>query len=60
MFSLLCFVNFELVHHELDQLKVIFKRNGYPNNVIDFCIKSILTVIDTIPRKEVATDLPTF
>ena len=31
--------NFELFHQEIPNLKDIFKRNGYPSNFIDACIK---------------------
>ena len=36
------FSNFELLHQEILNLKDIFKRNGYPCNFIDICIKRFL------------------
>ena len=40
----LCF-NFELFHQEIINFKDIFKRNGYPCNFIDVCIKRFLNNI---------------
>ena len=37
--------NFELFHHEILNLKNIFKRNGYPCNFIDVCIKRFLNYV---------------
>ena len=37
--------NFELFHQEIPNLKDIFKRNGYPCNFIDVCIKRFLNNI---------------
>ena len=37
--------NFELFHQEILNLKDIFKRNGYPYNFIDVCIKRVLNNI---------------
>ena len=31
--------NFELFHQEIKNLKNIFRKNGYPVNFTDFCIK---------------------
>ena len=50
VFTLLCRTfelcsHFELFHQEILNLKHIFKRNGYPYNFIDVCIKSFLNNI---------------
>ena len=34
--------NFELFHKEIENLKNIFRKNGYPVNLTDFCIKKHL------------------
>ena len=34
----LCF-NFELCHQKIENLKNIFRKNGYPVNFTDFCVK---------------------
>ena len=39
------YFNFELFHQEILNLKDIFKRNGYPCNFIDVCIKRFLNNI---------------
>ena len=48
----------EKFNHEVDQLKVIFRRNGYPNKVVDFCIRNFLNkifqvkeAVVTVPKK---------
>ena len=38
---------FELFHQEILNLKDIFKRNGYPGNFIDVCIKRYLNQVFT-------------
>ena len=55
----------ELFHHELNKLKNIFCSNGYPNDMIDNCIKIFFNklynkkpVMYTVPRKEVLSVLP--
>ena len=55
----------ELFHHELNKLKNIFRSNGYPNDMIDNCIKIFFNklynkkpVMYTVPRKEVLLVLP--
>ena len=42
-FKLCC--NFEIFHQEIIFLKEIFKRNGYPSNFIDKCVKTLLDKI---------------
>ena len=37
--------NFEIFHQEIIFLKDIFKRNGYPSNFIDKCVKTFLDKI---------------
>ena len=37
--------NFELFHQEILNIKDIFKRNGYPGNFIDACIKRYLNQV---------------
>ena len=37
--------NFEIFHQEIIFLKDLFKRNGYPSNFIDKCIKTFLDKI---------------
>ena len=37
--------NFEIFHQEIIFLKDIFKRNGYPSNFIDKCVKMFLDKI---------------
>ena len=34
--------DFELLHQEIDKLKIIFESNGYPKSFVDFCIKKYL------------------
>ena len=57
--------NFERFHHETLNLKDIFKRNGYPRNFIDGCIKRFLSknfidkkVYDLAPKKGFVCVLP--
>ena len=57
--------NFELFHPEILNLKDIFKRNGYPYNFIDVCIKIFLNNISIdkmvyalAPKKELICALP--
>ena len=57
--------NFELFHQEILNLKDIFKRNGYPYNFIDVCIKRFLNkmfidkkVYALAPKKELVCVLP--
>ena len=57
--------NFELFHQEILNPKDIFKRNGYPCNFFDVCIKRFLnnTFIDKkvyalAPKKELVCVLP--
>ena len=57
--------NFELFHQEILNLKDIFKRNGYPCNFIDVCIKRFLNnifidkkVYALAPKKELVCVLP--
>ena len=57
--------NFELFHQEILNLKDIFKRNGYPCNFIDICIKRFLNnifidkkVYAHAPKKELVCVLP--
>ena len=56
---------FELFHQEILNLKDIFKRNGYPYNFIDVCIKIFLNkifidkkVYALAPKKELVCVLP--
>ena len=37
--------NFEILHQEIIFLKDIYKRNGYPSNFIDKCVKTFLDKI---------------
>ena len=57
--------NFELFHQEILNLKNIFKRNGYPCNFIDVCIKRFLNYVfidkriyALAPKKELVCVLP--
>ena len=57
--------NFELFHQEILNLKDIFKRNGYPGNFIDVCIKRYLNQVfidkktyALAPKKELVCMLP--
>ena len=57
--------NVELFHQEILNLKDIFKRNGYPYNFIDICIKRFLNTIfidkkvyALAPKKELVCVLP--
>ena len=57
--------NFELFHQEILNLKDIFKRNGYPGNFIDACIKRYLNqvfidkkIYALAPKKELVCMLP--
>ena len=57
--------NFELFHQEILNFKDIFKRNGYPYNFIDVCIKRFLNkifidkkVYALAPKKELVCVLP--
>ena len=57
--------NFELFHQEILHLKDIFKRNGYPGNFIDVCIKRYLNqvfiekkIYAIAPKKELVCVLP--
>ena len=57
--------NFELFHQEILNLKDIFKRNGYPGNFIDACIKRYLNqvfidkkIYALAPKKELICVLP--
>ena len=57
--------NFELFHQEILNLKDIFKRNGYPGNFIDVCIKRYLNqvfidkkIYALAPKKELVCVLP--
>ena len=57
--------NFELFHQEILNLKDIFKRNGYPGNFIDVCIKRYLNqvfidkkIYALAPKKELVSLLP--
>ena len=57
--------SFELFHQEILNLKDIFKRNGYPYNFIDVCIKRLLNkifidkmVYALAPKKELVCVLP--
>ena len=56
---------FELFHQEILNLKDIFKRNGYPGNFIDVCIKRYLNqvfiekkIYALAPKKELVCVLP--
>ena len=57
--------NFELFHEEILNLKDIFKRNDYPGNFIDACIKRYLNQVSIdkkiyalAPRKGLVCVLP--
>ena len=57
--------NFELFDQEIPNLKDIFKRNGYPGNFIDVCIKRYLNqvfinkkIYAFAPKKELVCLLP--
>ena len=57
--------NFEIFHHEIIHLKDIFKRNAYPSNFIDNCIKMFLDkifiekkVFSVAQKKELVCVLP--
>ena len=52
-------------HHEVNELKIIFRKNGYPNKVVDFCIRNFLNkifqpreVVTTVPKKQHVVLLP--
>ena len=57
--------NFDIFQQEITFLKVIFKRNGYPSNFIDKCVKTILDkmfiekkVFSVEQKKELVCVLP--
>ena len=57
--------NFELFHQEIENLKNIFRNNGYPVNFSDFCIKKYLNnlyvkkkVYLLAPKKQLTCVLP--
>ena len=57
--------NFEIFHQEIIFLKDIFKRNGYPSNFIDKCVKTFLDkifiekkVFSVAQKKELVCVLP--
>ena len=57
--------NFELFHKEIENLKNIFRKNGYPVNFPDFCIKKYLNnlyvkkeVYLLTPKKQLTVVLP--
>ena len=57
--------NFELSHQEIIFLKDILKRNGYPSNFIDKCVKTFLDkifiekkVFSVAQKKELVCVLP--
>ena len=57
--------NFELFHQEIENLKNIFRKNGYPVNFTDFCIKKYLNnlyvkkeVYLLAPQKQLTCVLP--
>ena len=57
--------NFEYFHQEIIFLKDIFKRNGYPSNFIDKCVKTFLDkifiekkVFSVAQKKELVCVLP--
>ena len=57
--------NFEIFHQEIIFLKDIFKRNGYPSNFIDKCVKTFLdkifiekNVFSVAQKKELVCVLP--
>ena len=57
--------NFELFHQEIIFLKDIFKRNGYPSDFIDKCVKTFLykifigkKVFSVAQKKELVCVLP--
>ena len=57
--------NFKIIHQEIIFLKDIFKRNGYPSNFIDNCVKRFLDkifiekkVFSVAQKKELICVLP--
>ena len=47
------------IHYEVTELKLILRKNGYPNKVVDFCIRNLLDrifqpreAVTTVPKKE--------
>ena len=57
--------DFEIFHQEIIFLKDIFKRNGYPSNFIDNCVKTFLDkifiekkVFSVAQKKELVCVLP--
>ena len=40
--------------HEVTELKSIFRKNGYPNKIVDFCIRNFLNK-HFQPREAVTT-----
>ena len=59
--------NFELFHQEIENLKNIFRKNGYPVNFTDFCIKKYLDNLNVkkevyllAPKKQLTCVLPFF
>ena len=58
--------NFSKFHDELCILKCILSKNGYPEKVLDLCIKIFLNkihrenkiVVDTVAKKDVYFTLP--
>ena len=57
--------SFEALHNEIENLKRIFGKNGYPSKFIDKCISRFLdkihttrATVHTVPKKELLMVLP--
>ena len=60
----LCY-NYENFHQEIETLKSILKRNSYPHNLVNHCIKRFLNKLFvqsdlnfTVPKRELICVLP--
>ena len=57
--------SFQSLHKEIENLKKIFSKNGYPSKLVDRCIFNFFNkqyeekiAVDTVPKKEVVMILP--
>ena len=57
--------SFQSLHEEIEKLKMIFSKNGYPSKLVDKCILKFFNkqfeerrVVHTVPKKELLLVLP--
>ena len=57
--------SFQSLHEEIEKLKMIFSKNGYPSKLVDKCIFTFFNkqfeerrVVHTVPKKELLLVLP--